>query len=228
METPLNATEEIMSLRAVRQIVYDHLRNAILDGTLAAGERIVERDFAARFGASRTPIREALRQLESENLVEHIPRKGVVVKGVALEEMEEIHTLRHALEPVALRAAMKNMSPEALQQLTDIFQEAQEALQQENAWSVSVCLRRFDSLLLELSRMPKLIAFLSSLQETHYRCRRANLVRPARRRAALMEHAAILNAIAANDTETAEKALSQHIEASHQAAMALLASKQPS
>ena len=93
MDTPLNATEEIMSLRAVRQIVYDHLRRAILDGTLAAGERIVERDFAARFGASRTPVREALRQLESEDLVEHIPRKGVVVKGVALEEMEEIHTL---------------------------------------------------------------------------------------------------------------------------------------
>ena len=228
MDTPLNATEEIMSLRAVRQIVYDHLRSAVLDGTLAAGERIVERDFAARFGASRTPVREALRQLESEGLVEHIPRKGVIVKGVALEEMEEIHILRHALEPVALQSAIKNMTPAALQQLKDILQEAQEALQQENAWSVSVCLRRFDSLLLELSRMPKLIAFLSSLQETHYRCRRANLVRPARRRAALTEHAAILEAITAKDTETAEKALSQHIEASHQAAMALLANKQPS
>jgi DNA-binding GntR family transcriptional regulator len=82
----------------IRDSVFSTLRNAILDGKLQPGERLVERDIAEKLGISRTPVREAIRKLELERLVTHIPRKGVVVSGFSKADVVEILAIRTVLE----------------------------------------------------------------------------------------------------------------------------------
>ena len=94
---------------AARSQVYKELEKAILSGELAPGDSLVEMKLAAQMGVSRTPVREALLQLELENLVKHIPNRGAVVVGISEKDIEDIYTLRMRIEGLAVRwAAEKN------------------------------------------------------------------------------------------------------------------------
>ncbi len=87
----------------LRQQVLDELRRAIIDGEIAPGSRLVERDLCARMGVSRTVVREVLRQLESEGLVGMIPHRGPVVRALSLDEARELYAIRAVLEGLAAR-----------------------------------------------------------------------------------------------------------------------------
>ena len=92
--TPLKLTSSTQA----RDSAYQTLRQAIIGGALAAGERLVERDLATRLGISRTPVREAIQRLAAEQLVEKRERGGAVVRGMSRREVSEIFALRAALE----------------------------------------------------------------------------------------------------------------------------------
>ena len=89
------------------------LRAEILSGELAPGERIVEEQLTRRFGTSRAPLREALRLLGQQGLVEHLPRRGVRVTRLSARDIDELFTLRDALEQFAVRCAAAHPSGEA-------------------------------------------------------------------------------------------------------------------
>src|SRR6056297_540952 len=105
------ASLKIGSPEQVSTLVFETLRKAIVSLTLAPGERLVEREIAQRMGVSRTPVREALRHLEAQGLVEHLPRKGCVVRDIDPAELEEIFSIREALEILALRECAKQRKP---------------------------------------------------------------------------------------------------------------------
>lgn len=97
---------------------YDAIRRRILDGTAAAGSRLVEADLARELDSSRTPVREALRRLEAEGLVEVLPHRGARVTEWTLEELRDLYDLRATLEGLAARRAAVRIEPETLSELT--------------------------------------------------------------------------------------------------------------
>jgi DNA-binding GntR family transcriptional regulator len=88
------------------ELAVRRLRNEILSGTLAPGERLVEEQLRVRFGTSRAPLREALRLLGQQGLVEHLPRRGVRVAQLSARDIEELFTLRDVLERFAVQCAL--------------------------------------------------------------------------------------------------------------------------
>ena len=88
--------QPMMESRPIREIAYEVLKHAIITGEIPAGERIVETEYADRLHISRTPLREALRKLERDGLVEYVQRRGVIVRAFTIADVEEIYTIRNA------------------------------------------------------------------------------------------------------------------------------------
>jgi len=97
---------EALAPPSLVELTVDRLRAEILSGALAPGERIVEGRLTERFGTSRAPLREALRLLGEQGLVEHLPRRGVRVAQLTARDIEELFSLRDALEQFAVRCAL--------------------------------------------------------------------------------------------------------------------------
>lgn len=98
----------------LRDVVFKTLRQAILKGELAPGERLMEIQLAERLGVSRTPIREAIRKLELEGLVLMIPRKGAEVAKISEQNLRDVLEVRRSLEELAIDLACQRMEPEEL------------------------------------------------------------------------------------------------------------------
>lgn len=98
--------------RSVSEDVLETLRTAILEGRFASGNRLAEAPLAAQLGVSRAPIREAMLQLEREGLLEFTPRGMAQVRSMTMADLEELYTLRVALEPMAARYACRNLTKE--------------------------------------------------------------------------------------------------------------------
>ena len=82
----------------LREVVFNNLRDAILNGQLHPGERLLENQLAEKLGVSRTPVREALRMLEQENLVALVPRKGAQVLDLSADDIRSVLEIRQALQ----------------------------------------------------------------------------------------------------------------------------------
>ena len=101
----------------IRDSVFSILRNAILDGKLKPGQHLVERDIASQLKVSRTPVREAIQKLENEQLVKHLPRRGVFVTGFTQEDVHEIELIRMALESLSCSIAADKVTDQELEKL---------------------------------------------------------------------------------------------------------------
>lgn len=120
----------VVAPRVLRQDVLAAVRSAILDGRLHPGDRLLEADIAAQMGVSRAPVREAVRQLEQEGLVEFWPHRGSVVVGVPDDEIDTMYELRAEIEARAIRRACVSITDEDLaymQQCIDRIAQAQTA-----------------------------------------------------------------------------------------------------
>jgi DNA-binding GntR family transcriptional regulator len=111
---------------------YQEIRKAILNGYLRPGERLIEKDVCEKFRIGRTPLREALRQLEAEGYVE-IPRnKGAIVRKISIKELEDIYDMVAVLEAYAVEQAIKHMKPKDKEKLRNIQNRCKEAGQSRN------------------------------------------------------------------------------------------------
>ena len=106
--------QPMMESKPIREIAYEVLKKAIISGEIPAGERIVETDYADRLHISRTPLREALRKLERDGLVEYVMRRGVVVRAFTIDDVREIYMIRNALEMLTLPAIIEKATKEGL------------------------------------------------------------------------------------------------------------------
>ena len=109
--------------RTITEMVSATLRQAIIEGTLASGETIRQDQLAAAFGVSRMPIREALRQLEAEGLVEFYPHRGSVVAAIEPKDILELFEIRLLLECHAIPKAVASIDPASLDRAADILDE---------------------------------------------------------------------------------------------------------
>jgi DNA-binding GntR family transcriptional regulator len=109
--------------KLVRDKVVDALRQAILDGILKPGRRLTERELTELTGVSRTSVREALRRLQAEGLVEESPSRGLRVALPTAEEIEQIYEIRAELEPLAVRLFVERASEQEVDELASITEE---------------------------------------------------------------------------------------------------------
>ncbi|TYP55413.1 GntR family transcriptional regulator [Thermosediminibacter litoriperuensis] len=204
-------TFEFSHLKPIRDLIYEHIRRMIFSGELKDGERLVEKDLAERLKVSRTPVREALRKLETEGLVVHLPRKGVVVKGFSREDVIEIYSIREALEALAITYTVKNITGAELEKLRECLELMRRHTEVDDTENLFRASQEFNDILIKSCRMPRLIDLISTYQEYLARFRMVTMKSRERKLSALKEHEEIFKAVAERDVERAEKLVRNHL-----------------
>ncbi len=208
--------EELAALRekharrgGTADAAYWAIRDAIRTGVIGPGERLVELDLAAALAMSRTPVREALRRLEVERLVENAPRRGFSVPTVTLDDLIEIFEIREVLEGLAARRAALRMGPAEIDALRATVERMDHAAATDDLTTLSQASIQFHRLLRSGSRharLPSLIALLGDA----YASLGAHELAPERVGAAIAEHRAILDALAGRNPDAAERVTREH------------------
>ncbi len=192
---------------------YDGIREMIISGELAAGAPLGEEALAERCGVSRTPVREALRRLESEMLVRRTESQRSFVADWSLDDIEDVFELRAMLEGHAARRAAERMDPESLKRLRDCNRAISEAISGQKA-DVDTFLDRnleFHALILQVSASPRLTTLLGSLIEQPVVWRTAHHYGREELRRSHSEHDELLAAFARHDGPWAEAIMIGHI-----------------
>jgi DNA-binding GntR family transcriptional regulator len=180
-------------------VVVPALREAIVEGVLAPGSRLSEVQVAKQLNVSRTPMREAFAQLEREGLVTVLPRIGAFVRSVSTRDVEEIYTVRAALEGLAVQLAADRITALGRAQLDDVVQSMQASVETDDPSSYVDALDRFYTVVMT-------IADNKTLQESHAaligpvrRVRRIAMARGGRMRASCEQSVRIRDAIVSHD-----------------------------
>lgn len=190
-------------------IAYWTIRDAIRTGVIQAGDRLVELDLAAALEMSRTPVREALRQLEVERLVEVAPRRGFVVPTITIDDLVEIFEIREVLEGLAARRAAQRMGPAELEALCETVDRMERARAADDVTGLAEASSQFHRLLRSGSKYARLPQLLALLFDAH-RSIWLHELAPERIDGAIAEHRAICDAITAHDGTLAEQLAREH------------------
>lgn len=194
---------------------YTRLLAEIRQGRLVPGDRLTETELAKRLGTSRTPVREAIRLLQSDGLVSHTPRVGAVIRELDYAEITELYEMRVVLEGTAARFAARAAYPSEIDEMEALNAEMAaatddvERLRQAN-WQFHDILRRaarnrFLLHAVEAAQKPLLILGPSTMEEG------------SRASAAVAEHAQLIEALRARDEDAAEARMRAHMDAAHRA-----------
>lgn len=208
--------------KPIRDIAYESLKHAIITGEIPAGSRIVETEYAERMHISRTPLREALRKLERDGLVEYSMRRGVVVRAFTLEDVEEIYTIRNALEMLTLPAIVKKATAEDIRRLREILGQMDPLDDQGDIPRLSPCARRFHAELTAVSGLKRTISAIAGQDEYITRFSALAIAKEDRRHAAHQEHHELVNLVEKRDLEGFERLMRKHIERSKQTCLLAL------
>ena len=205
-------SENDSSSHSLRGKVFYQLENDILNGKYKPGENLIETKLSDELGVSRTPIREAIRQLELEGLVQTIPNKGAIVTGISSKDIEDIYILRTMIEGLAARWAAENITSTELKALEETL-ELEEFYTQKN--DVAQLLKldsKFHEILFRASKSKPLMITLTMFHHYIQRARTTSLEISGRPYDSFVEHKAILQAIKEKDAEKAEKLTTEHIK----------------
>ncbi|MBR5122084.1 MAG: GntR family transcriptional regulator [Anaerotignum sp.] len=197
----------------LRDVVFNTLRDAILTGKLVPGERLMENQLADKLGVSRTPVREALRMLELENLVELVPRKGAQVLDMSEKDITNILEVRSALEGLATSVACKKMSKEDLQQLKNMEVDFEKAVADNDVERFVDIDEDFHDLIFSATENDKLINIFRNLRIQLYRYRMAQAKNNDTSMSTIVaHHRSIIRAIENHDAEEGASIAQGHIK----------------
>jgi DNA-binding GntR family transcriptional regulator len=198
--------------RSLGDQVFENLRQAIIRGEVAPGDRLVESRIAEVLDISRTPVREAIHKLEREGLLRKLPHGGFTVVHLSREDIEETFGIRCVLESYAARLAALNHREEELISLEEKIREFQSCLAKGRLEELPKINTEFHNLLYALSRSPKLIKLLNDLRDQVFRFRRILLKIDNMGRTSNEDHRKMLEAIRQRDPDRVEKLVKEHIE----------------
>ncbi len=202
---------DMSSYRPLREIVFETLKEAILKGEIEPGTRMMEVQLAERLGVSRTPVREAIRQLELEGLVMMVPRKGAYVAGLSTKDCMEVLEIRAVLEGLAAQLAAKRADDHEIKQLLDISKKFSDYAAKKDIQGLIDEDEAFHDTIYTASRNDRLIQLISSLREQVQRFRVAYISQFKRASDLVKEHQQILEAIAKRDSVRAKTLSEGHI-----------------
>lgn len=206
----------VLKPRVLRQEVLEALRHAILTNEMAPGSRLLEAEVATQMGVSRAPVREAVRQLEQEGLVELVPHRGAVVLGLPDAEIDTIYEMRATIEARAMSAVSQSLTPEQDARILDLIEQMREPLEHNDINALSELDWQIHGLILELSDLTLLRRIWTSLYSLVQLRSYQALGRPGPaadyfKRTAIGSHMALLEALRTGKAEHASQVGREHV-----------------
>jgi DNA-binding GntR family transcriptional regulator len=190
--------------QTLREKILETIRDAILKGTLKPGERVSEPDLAERFGISRTPIREAFRQLESEGYLQVVPRKGAVVASLSERDIEEFYAIKIILEGFAAKMAAENLTEKDIERLESINERLQKMADEGDVKKFFRVHNEFHEIFIKAAGNDKLSEMINQLVMKFKRLRLASLSQPGRMEGSVEEHRNMILAFKSHDGDRAD------------------------
>ena len=197
---------------SLRGKVYDRIREDILNGVYREHEELKEAPLGKMMEVSRTPVREALRQLELEGLVEIIPNKGARVTGITKKDIEDIYQIRYLLEGLSARWATEHVTEELIDKMEETLYLTEFHAKKGNYGQVYELDSQFHELMYEASGSKMLNHILSDFHMYVTRIRKTSLATDNRSKNSTEEHRAILEAIKERNAEKAEECAHNHVK----------------
>lgn len=189
---------------------YAYLLDAICKGRYAKGDRLVAEEIASEVGMSRMPVREAFRRLAAEGLVTLRPNRGAVVSGLDMDDVREVFEMRSALEGLAVRLAVPNLTDRDIASLERLLEEMEEYRDDGSEWVTRH--RTFHEALCSYARRPRLMRQIHSLYSTIEPPMRLWLQFVDTQHSTRETHQMIIDVLRARDPEQAERLIRNHIE----------------
>ena len=200
-----------MDKYSLRGQVFQEIREDILKGKFKENEELREATLGKELGVSRTPVREALRQLELEGLVHIIPNKGAYVTGITEKDVHDIYMTRSMLEGLCARWAAEHISEEQIQEMEEVLLLTEYHLDRGNAEQLAELDGKFHEVLYDASQSRILRHILSDFHTYVQVARKRSVKKEDRAKKSLEEHREILNALRTGDADRAEELAHIHI-----------------
>ena len=191
--------------------VFEHLETDILSGKYQKGEILTESKLSLELGVSRTPIREALRRLEQEHLIEEAP-KGVIVVGISDKDLADIFEIRAALEGKAAFLAAQNYTEEQMNIVREAIEFQEFYLGKHDPDRIKSMDSRFHETIYKMSGSTIFYDVLMPLHKKILKYRKASVSDSSRAAASVAEHRAIYEALLARNAQLAERLISEHLD----------------
>ena len=207
---PLGLARELPKPMPASQIIYEYLLNSIIAGEVNEGQRIGESELAKMFGVSRSPIREALKMLEIDGLIELIPYRGVEVTRITIQDVRESLEIKGMVEGFASGIGAQKFDRKVIEQLETMLEVFEKYILNGNLQRVLETNIKFHHKIVESTRNEKLLKYYETLTRSIRRFYTISLAMTAGWKFSLSEHRKILAAIKAKDSAAAERAARQH------------------
>lgn len=196
---------------SLRGRVFHKIRDDILSGRYKSQEELRESTIGTEMGVSRTPVREALRQLELEGLVNIVPNKGAFVNGITSQDVEDIYQMRARLEGLCARMACERITKEQLDEMEEVILLSKFQEKKENYDQLVDLDSRFHEILFEASQSKMLEHLLKNLHQYVQRVRKSSLASGRRAEKSTIEHENIMLAICEKNPDKADELATRHI-----------------
>ena len=187
------------------------LRSRIINGEYSIGEKLVENKIAEELKVSRTPVREAFKQLTKEHLIDYVPNKGCFAKGFDKNDLHDIYAVRNAVERLAVEWAIKNKTEDDMADLKEQLALMGQHLTDGSAEKFIHAAEEMENVFYRMTGSRFIIQALKSYQEYIQLARQGMLTRSENLQEVLDEHRAICGAIEEEDVEKGKAAVSEHL-----------------
>lgn len=192
--------------------VYNKLRQGIIKGKLKPGQKVIMAELAKAFGLSETPVREAIRRLESEGYIDFTPHMGAIVTKIDEKELAEIYLIRIALEELATRLASPHLTEKDIDFLNKKNGEMETAIRQNRFEILAAINKAFHLRIYKAAPFPRLYKMICDLWETFERWPSVFSYVPERAAASVEEHKKIIEALRTRDMEQADRLIKEQKE----------------
>ncbi len=213
---------DLNNYKPLGETIFEALREAIISRVLAPGERLMEVQLAEEMGVSRTPVREAIRKLETEGFVVIEPRKGAYVATFSADDVRELYEIRGALEALAGSLAAKRATPEELKEMERLLLKENNYISSDNVFDTVDTDVGLHELIYRAARNERLLTTLNNLRGQLYRTRSASMSIPGRKEKTMEEHRQIIEAITARNPEEARRLMYLHVANAEKAVITYL------
>lgn len=200
------------AVRSASKRVYIDLRQRIVEMTLAPGTRIIERDIAAEYGISRTPVHEAVQRLAEEGLIEVVQRVGTFVARIPLDLLEEAMLVRTALEVAVIEKAAAQVTTDDIVRLKQLLVGQHACVEANDLRGFHQCDELFHEALANIAGLPRVWQMIQQTKTQMDRYRQLTLPMPGRMDGVVDQHQAVVDALESGRADDAARAMRQHLD----------------
>lgn len=208
--------------RSLRRLLTEELKEAILAGKLAPGERLSEEKLASSLKVGRVPLREALRCLEAEGYITFLSHNDIMVSKPTIEDVRDYYSIASVLEGLATRLAVERAQPEELSRLRELHQLLKEAYKKKDPELYFEANSSFHRFIAEIARNERLHRLIDQMRHEIQKTRILSLHLPERLDYSMQEHDQILDAFLRRNPELAEGTVVKHLRSQMEALVKVL------